>query len=197
MPLLFPIETPDVSAIPGLLYQTAFIERAGEEGLIRQIDAQPWITDLRRRVQHYGYRYDYKARAVRGADYLGALPDWGRDIAARLVRAGYFEHVPDQMIVNEYQPGQGIAPHVDCVPCFGDVIASLTLGAGAVMALSDPHTGRKEDVYLEERSLIVLSGEARYQWRHGIPARLSDTVNSIKIPRGRRLSLTFRVMNFS
>lgn len=42
--------------------------------------------------------------------------------------AHHFPHRPDQVIVNEYQPGQQIAPHIDCVPCFGSVVASLTLG---------------------------------------------------------------------
>lgn len=50
----------------------------------------------------------------------------------------------------------------------------------------------KEELYLAPRSLITLSGEARHQWTHAIPARKSDMVNGIKIPRERRVSLTFR-----
>ena len=28
------------------------------------MDARPWLSDLKRRVQHYGYKYDYRARAI-------------------------------------------------------------------------------------------------------------------------------------
>lgn len=33
----------------------------------------------------------------------------------------------DQAIINEYLPGQGIAAHVDCEPCFGDEIGVVSL----------------------------------------------------------------------
>ena len=34
----------------------------------------------------------------------------------------------EQAIVNEYEPGQGIAPHVDR-DCFGPVVATVSLGS--------------------------------------------------------------------
>lgn len=33
----------------------------------------------------------------------------------RLQQAGLFADTPDQVIINEYQPGQGISAHIDCV----------------------------------------------------------------------------------
>ncbi len=39
----------------------------------------------------------------------------------------------DQLIVNEYQPGQGISPHIDNKTLFSDIIVSLSLGSNAVM----------------------------------------------------------------
>ena len=47
---------------------------------------------------------------------------------------------------------------------------------------------------MKERSLIILSDDARYEWQHAIPARKSDVVNGFKIARDRRLSLTFRTV---
>jgi hypothetical protein len=41
-------------------------------------------------------------------------------------------------------------------------------------------------------SLFVLSGPARYEWQHCIPARKSDVMGGIKIYRARRVSITFR-----
>lgn len=182
--LLFDIKEKPVPEISGLQYIPDFITTDEEQELIESIDLQPWLNDLKRRVQHYGYKYDYKARAVTPSSYIGALPEWIKKIAVRL------PFKADQAIVNEYESGQGISAHVDCVPCFGDMIASLSLGSGAMMQFTNGQ--EKHDLYLEPRSLITLSGAARYKWTHAIPARKSDMVNGFKIERERRISLTFR-----
>lgn len=194
MNLLFDIEPQDAPCVEGLAYIPAFITQDEERALIEAIDKNPWITDLKRRVQHYGYKYDYRARAVTHDSYVGPLPDWIFSVAARLCERGIFKTVPDQAIVNEYMPGQGISAHVDCVPCFDDTIVSLTLKSGASMQFQNPLTEQKEELYLQERSLIALSGAARYKWTHSIPARKSDRVSGFKIERQRRVSLTFRTV---
>jgi alkylated DNA repair dioxygenase AlkB len=178
--------------IPGLTYIPNFITRDEEDALISNIDAQPWLNDLKRRVQHYGYKYDYKARAIGNNAYLGPLPDWLSSISRKLHDDRIFPLVPGQAIVNEYLPGQGISAHIDCVPCFSDTIASLSLGSPCVMGFSNPKTDEKKSIVLEDCSLIVLSGPARYEWQHAIPARKSDIINGIKTERTRRVSLTFR-----
>jgi alkylated DNA repair dioxygenase AlkB len=152
------------------------------------------LSDLRRRVQHYGYRYDYKARKVDESMYLGPLPAWTQALAARLVSDKHMPIVPDQLIVNEYEPGQGITPHVDCVPCFGPVVCSITLGSQCVMELSSVQEDRAEALLLERLSLVVLAGDSRHTWRHAIPSRKMDRVNGQVLPRGRRVSLTFRTV---
>lgn len=184
--LLFDIAEKPVPQISGLQYLPDFISVDEEQALIETIDRQPWLSDLKRQVQHYGYKYDYKARTVTTDSYLGPLPDWLIPTEQKL------PFKPDQAIVNEYLPGQGISAHVDCVPCFADSIASLSLGSGAVMQFVKGQ--EKHDLYLEPRSLITLSGPARYEWTHAIPARKSDVVDGFKIERGRRVSLTFRTM---
>ncbi len=186
MNLLFEIEEDTTPDIPGLTYIPDFITRNEESALIAEIDTQPWLTDLKRRVQHYGYKYDYKARAVTDDAYLGPLPDWIAPVVEKL------PFKPDQAIVNEYLPGQGISPHIDCVPCFDDAIVSLSLGSPAIMQFTNPKIGAKQEIFLKECSLIVLSGSARYEWQHAIPARKTDVVGGFKIERKRRLSLTFR-----
>ena len=186
MQLLFKMEEETAPDIPGLEYVPDFISAAEERALIEAIDHQPWLNDLKRRVQHYGYKYDYKSRAVTPDSYLGPLPGWLEPIADKL------PFKPNQAIVNEYEPGQGISAHIDCVPCFDDTIASLSLGSGAVMQFTNRN--EKYEIYLEPRSLIILSGPARYDWAHAIPARKSDIADGFKTPRTRRLSLTFRTV---
>jgi len=179
--------------IAGLRYLTKYVDEAEEMRLLAEIEREPWLAALKRRVQHYGYRYDYKARKVDRSMFLGPLPGWAQSLAARLA-VDQFMDPPDQLIVNEYVPGQGIAAHVDCVPCFGPVVCSVTLGSGCAMDLSALHGGGKETLYLERGSLLTLSGDARYAWRHAIPSRKSDARGNEIIPRGRRVSLTFRTI---
>jgi alkylated DNA repair dioxygenase AlkB len=178
--------------VPGLVYLADYLEEAREQALTEVIDRQPWLTELQRRVQHYGYKYDYKGHKVTPEMYLGPLPGWLEPLCRELKDRGLMPRAADQVIVNEYEPGQGIAPHVDCVPCFADTVASLTLGSSCLMEFTHVKTRRKVPLFLTRRSLVVLSGEARYDWRHAIPGRKSDTHEGQPVPRGRRLSLTFR-----
>jgi alkylated DNA repair dioxygenase AlkB len=180
--------------VDGLKYVAGYVTPTDEAALLAVVDAGPWLSDLRRRVQHYGYRYDYKARKVDPSMYLGPLPAWAQPLAARLVAHGHMPTAPDQLIVNEYEPGQGIAPHVDCVPCFGPVVCSVTLGSRCVMELSPVQRGDALSLLLERGSLLVLAGDSRYRWRHAIPGRKADTIDGQLVPRGRRVSLTFRTV---
>lgn len=180
--------------IQGLVYMPNYISADQEAALIDLIDGQPWITSLRRRVQHYGYRYDYVSKNIQN-QYLGAMPSWLLQLCSSLKGDDIFHEEPNQVIVNEYFPGQGIASHIDCEPCFGEVICSLSLGGVCVM---DFINGEKVPILLEQRSLLVLSKDARYHWRHGIAARKKDIYLGTKILRKRRISLTFRnVINAS
>jgi alkylated DNA repair dioxygenase AlkB len=176
----------------GLSYIDDYLSEVEAAELLSCIDAHPWMTDLRRRVQHYGYRYDYRARAVDRGMYLGPLPEWADALASRMHSEMVFDRAPDQLIVNEYEPGQGIASHVDCVPCFGPVVASLTLASGCQMDLSRGETTLS--LMLRPRSLLILAGESRALWAHGIRARRSDVHDGARIPRRRRVSLTFRTV---
>lgn len=177
--------------IPGLILREDFIEETMERNLLRLIDAGEWNTDLRRRVQHYGWRYDYTARRIDTAMFLGPLPDWLGKIAESM-KGEFGGHVPDQVIVNEYDPGQGISKHIDCRPCFGPEVASLSLGSGCVMEFE--RKGDRVPIYLPRRSLVVVQDEARNLWTHAIPARKTDVQEGVRLPRGRRVSLTFRTI---
>lgn len=178
--------------IPGLHIIQDAITPEHHDALISVIDQQPWQTSLRRRVQQYGYRYDYKRRSVDASQFLGPLPAWSMPILEQLQCAGLIEQFPDQLIINEYEPGQGIAPHIDCRPCFGDLILSLTLNSSCVMEFTREQ--KKVAVLLEPRSLLTMCAEARHAWKHSIPGRKRDSYAGTSFERKRRLSLTFRTI---
>lgn len=179
-------------SVPGLTYIEESIPVEEEARLLAAIDEGPWSAVLKRRVQHHGYRYDYRARKVEREMYLGPLPAWAQEIIRKLESLQVMTQPPDQLIVNEYLPGQGIAPHIDCVPCFGPTVAVLSLGSTCLMEFSRPETGEHAALLLAPRSLLVLTDEARYRWRHAIRGRQSDAWRGARRPRSRRVSLTFR-----
>ncbi|PWN43851.1 hypothetical protein IE81DRAFT_333998 [Ceraceosorus guamensis] len=90
-----------------------------------------------------------------------------------------------QLILNLYEPGAGIASHIDLAHRFDDGIFCLSLGSGVVMSFArsdlqpvQTATGTRElSIWLPPRSLLVLTGKARWQYAHGIEARPGDWVS--------------------
>ncbi len=186
-------EAERIPSIPGLRYIDEFLDSSQQQELLQALDQEDCLGDLQRRVQHYGYKYDYKRRSIDASLRLGPLPDGSLAMVPRLQGYCFQEAAPDQLIVNEYQPGQGISLHVDCEPCFEHEIASLSLGSACRMEFSPVKNPKeKESLFLEPGSLLILQDQARYAWKHGIPARRSDPYQGQKVARSRRVSLTFR-----
>jgi alkylated DNA repair dioxygenase AlkB len=182
----------DIRQINGLRYIPSYVTREEHDQLVATIQSMPWLTDIKRRVQHYGWKYDYKVRSIDYSMYMGELPYWVAPLALRIFNDGYISTMPDQMIVNEYLPGQGIAPHIDCEPCFEDTVISISLLSPVVMDFAKIKSTKRTSVLLEPRSLVVISGEARYSWTHGIAARKTDVFWNERFQRKLRISLTFR-----
>lgn len=169
-----------------------FITPAEEDRLLLRISQSLWLTELRRRVQHYGYRYDYAGKAAPAP--APAFPRWASVMAERL-REHFRGGLPDQCIVNEYRPGQTIGMHADH-RAFGPVVVSLSMAADWPMRFR-PRSGQPyargalpgdEIAVLPRRSVLVLAGDARHRWMHGI---------AIPDSRGRpltRVSATFRTV---
>jgi len=174
--------------IQGLLYRDNFITDEEEKYLIEKIDIQEWNTSLKRRTQHYGYIYDYNSK--KAATKTNEIPEWCNFIVNRLLEQNIIKQRPDQMIVNEYKPGQGIAMHTDNKNSFDDGIVSISLSSAVIMDFKHWGTNKTCEYLLKRCSILCMHEEARYDWGHGIAARMKDN----GVERGRRISLTFRKM---
>jgi alkylated DNA repair dioxygenase AlkB len=173
---------------PGLTIIEDWITRDEERGLIRSLKDGPWLTTLKRRVQHYGYPYHYGSRGV--GNRLGDLPEWVGFVQDKMLDQGLIKKPLEQLIVNEYEPGQGIGRHVDSHD-FGNTIISLSLGSQCHMIFRDrAGDGGVKEITLKSRSLLVMRDEARLKWTHEIPSRKSDK----GVSRRTRVSLTFRYL---
>lgn len=175
----------------GLTYNPNWVTPQVEQWLLTEIDSLPWEHPYpergpdSRRVQQYGeWSYNFKGK--------GVLP-LNRDVPPTLLMvAKACRELPNQIIVNEYLPRQGIAPHTDAdMNC--DWVSTLSLGGGIMMnfrKLDD--ASQREKMYLERGSLLTLTGPAFFDWKHGIQGKVADLVDGITLPRARRVSVTYR-----
>ena len=189
------IQESETLSIPGLTYIPNYISIDEQNQLLNAIDQQVWSLESlesRRRIQQHGYKYEYQNGILVACNYLGSLPEWAEGIAQRLYRDRITTKVLDQVTVNEYEPGQGLRGHVDCVTCFGDTIITLSLGSSYVMNLMHLETGEMKELLLLQGSLLVLKQEARYGWLHSVSPRCKDIYQGREVVRTRRISLTFR-----
>lgn len=135
--------------VPGLIFRENFVSAEEAERLLAEIDSCVWVSKIKRRVQHYGYAFNYAKLCVDIHQHLGPLPSFCDPLLQRISAAGS-ELLPsanldssgtcslDQLTINEYVPMVGIAFHVDAHSSFEDGIVILSLGSGIAMEFRRP-----------------------------------------------------------
>src|SRR4051794_6146153 len=83
-----------VHRLSGLIYEAEFITPQEEADLLARVDQEPWLNELQRRVQHYGYKYDYRSRRIDESMRVGSVPEWMTILSARLLSVGYIAELP-------------------------------------------------------------------------------------------------------
>ena len=179
---------------PGLVYCQDWLSNDDHDAAVAEVDSNIFETTLSRRVQHYGARYEYDSSQVAAIGSAPPIPSVLKDIGERLVTEGFFDRSPEQVIVNEYLSGQGIAAHVD-KQSFGPAVATISLIESWPMLFRSLGNDVEFEVLLEMKSLAVMTKQSRIEWSHEIKKRNSDKIGGLKIRRGRRLSLTYRTIN--
>ncbi len=160
---------------PGMRYADDVLSAQDETRLAQFIAALPlkpfeFVGGFQgnRRVASFGWRYDFNARNLQKAEdippLLLALRDAAADFAG--MEAGRFQ----QVLVTEYAPGAGIGWHKDR-PVFGEIVG-ISLLAPCLFRMrrkAGPKWERKSFT-ARPRSAYLLSGIARSEWEHSIPA---------------------------
>jgi len=197
-----------VADVPGLFYFPDFLpdRLVGEVQTYLHSGEMTWkpvgTGAHSRRASHTGYDYDYTSKKITRADPIPEvfqrLAYYARE-ACRGLRLDIEHEIDDvpefnQCLVNEYigQHAHGISAHID-LKTFGPFIACYTFESGTEMQfqLGD----QTVDIYVRPNSLYIMSGPARWQWKHSMPCRKSDPDPDRagkRIPRGDRYSVTFR-----
>lgn len=101
-------------------------------------------------------------------------------------------------------PSVGIPSHVDTHSAFTSQIISLSLASDVVMEFRKPTkmNGKEyvahRSVTLPRRSMLIMTDEVRYGWKHGITPRKIDVLRNAsghltaKHRTSHRISYTFR-----
>lgn len=176
-------------------HQLTSSSQRGQSGHHPRVDLD-WLVD-----KFYG-----GARVPSASGEL--VPTDGRRIvpAEAVGRASIFGSTrsafPSQILVNEYRGNAGISTHFEDSTAFGGVIGTVSLLSPVYLTLErplekiSPTLLARVKVLLEPRSLLVLEGEARRDWRHGITGQrrigLPDGSVVRRGPEFRRVSLTIR-----
>lgn len=149
------------------------ISLADESNLIDRIDEsqlqpfrfQGWVG--KRLTRSFGWTYDFD----RGLAEQGApIPDWL--IPVRTMVADHVGLAPDlfeQALVIRYDPGAVIGWHRDR-PMF-EHVAGISLGRSAPLRFrrrTDDRSFLRFTHEAPQRSLYLLTGEARHRWEHSI-----------------------------
>ncbi|XP_073978123.1 tRNA (carboxymethyluridine(34)-5-O)-methyltransferase alkbh8 [Rhodnius prolixus] len=188
----------DTSLPPGSILYKDFITAKEESAFLETINVSgdEWQPLKHRKVKHFGYEFVYGENSAKKNEGIRDIPSICDGLWNRITNKGWtLPWIPDQLTVNCYEPGQGIPPHVDTHSTFEDNILIISLGADTQMEFKNEHY--HSIVHLPRRSLLILSGESRYTWSHGISSRDRDVyfdkdLGYVVVKRGTRTSLTFR-----
>lgn len=191
----------------GLILVKDFISESEALELLNWIDVNgQWETKLNRRVQHYGYSFDYNNKIISSV-WEKDIPPILSKLIERMVTLKLITEIPDQITINEYQAGKGIGYHIDSHHTIGENITVISLGSGILfdfnqLKINNNHSefnnNKKYDrigrwtVYIPENSLYIMQNEVRYAWEHGIKSRKFDKIQGKFYQRKRRISITLR-----
>jgi DNA oxidative demethylase len=135
----------------------------------------------KRRVAQFGRHYSFDSFRLTPAPPPPPQLDTIRGRAAQL--AGIRTEEFAEALVTEYQPGSAIGWHRDAPP-FG-IVAGISIGGQCRMRFQRGSGVERMTaaVTLPSRSIYLLTGSARSDWQHTIPA-----------VRELRYSITFRTL---
>ena len=175
-------------ALPeGFVYQPEFLAREMEQALLAEIARLPLEQakyreyTARRRVAYFGHDYDFSANRLGEAP---PIPDFLEPLRAKLARwMGIAATDFATALITEYRPGTPLGWHRDA-PDY-ERVAGVSLGGWARMRLRRYPPAKDKPLVLElaPRSAYQMTGAARWQWQHSIPAT-----------KELRYSITFRTL---
>lgn len=191
---------------PSAYYIPNFITSEEEKHILNNFYSVPkpkWTYLSNRRLQDYGGVPSEKGMIPE------KIPNWLNIYMNKIHDLNLFEgKTPNQVLMNEYEPGQGIMPHTDG-PLFYPTIATISCSSHTVLEFLENNESRKVlcKVLLEPLSLVIVKDDLYSKYLHSISEKKLDTLaeDCVNLPlcgtkrnigdvleRSTRVSLTIR-----
>ncbi|KAI4455184.1 spermatogenesis associated 11-related [Holotrichia oblita] len=165
-----------------------FLTNEEEKSIFNEIE--PYLKRMR-------YQFDHWDDAIHGYRETERL-QWNEDNKKVIDRVRSLVFPPSVAQLNhvhilDLDKKGYIKPHIDAVRFCGDTIAGLSLLTDSVMRLvHDKHTHLYADVLLKQRSLYVMNGSARYDYKHEILSNEHSKFDGKVVFKDRRVSVICR-----
>ena len=197
------------NAPKGLELIENFISIAQQSLLVSFFDSLEWHgkgnepnSELKRRTLQFGHLFLYKTRKLVSKIPIPNELKWLLEMVKFNLGIEF-----DHLVVNEYECGQGIMPHVDA-NLFGPVICVLSLLSPCLMTFNSSIISNDETLKaatidskakefklkLNPTSILVMADASRYDYKHSISKDAIEELDGEIIERSRRISITFRTI---
>ncbi|XP_044258021.1 alpha-ketoglutarate-dependent dioxygenase alkB homolog 6 [Tribolium madens] len=195
-----------LQAPPTIYYIPNFITPEEEAHILKNVYSVPkpkWTCLSKRRLQDYGGVPHEKGMIPE------AIPNWLTKYMEKVAQLNVFEgNKPNQVLINEYLPGQGIMPHTDG-PLFYPTIATISCGSHTVLEFLENNENRVKvcQLLLERCSLVIIKDDMFTKYLHSIRELDTDIIDEgcanllncekqyaigDKVKRDTRVSVTIR-----
>lgn len=166
-----------LTAPDSIHYIPNFISEEDEAYILRKVYEVPkpkWTCLKNRRLQDYGGVPHRKGMITED------IPSWISTYIDRINNLGVFDahHRCNHVLVNEYEPNQGIMGHFDG-DLFHPIIATISSGSHTILEFEENTNGVSKsvcNVLLEPRSLVLLSNDMYTKYMHAIKEREEDEI---------------------
>ncbi|GAB0087742.1 alpha-ketoglutarate-dependent dioxygenase alkB homolog 6 [Sergentomyia squamirostris] len=160
-----------------VIYIPNFITSDEERQILAAVASAPkpkWTQLLNRRLINYG-GVPHKNGMI-----AEQLPKWLQTYIDKINNLGILEDKKaNHVLVNEYQPGQGIMPHTDG-PLFHPVISTISCGSHTVLHLQKTSATVEDvqmcEILVEPRSLLLIKDDAYHNYLHSIEECSQDII---------------------
>lgn len=175
---------------PGIFILEEFVSTQEEEEIMAEIYKTPFVeSQSGRRKQDFGPKVNFKRKKVKDHVFSG-LPQFSKELYERMVKLPILsDFVPVEQCHLEYTPerGSAIDPHFDDFWLWGERLVTVNLAGDTVLYfICEEQPSIEVRVPMLRKSLIVVYGDARTVWKHGI--HRSDITST-------RLAVTLRELS--
>lgn len=174
--------------LDGIYLVPDFLNEDEEDKLLKAIDDDIWIpSQSGRSKQDFGIKINFKKQTIK-TKYFTGMPMYSQPLIERLHTHRLLKDFQSVELCNlDYRSERGshIDPHIDDTWIWGERLITINLLSNTILCLipKDEHSNKIIYIPLPRRWMIVLYGDARYEYKHAIQRRHIH---------GRRVAVTFR-----